>query len=203
MAILGTDLILYYRGTGGTNIPFAASTNCSFNSNTSQLDVTSASSAWFTQYKNDTTDWNITCDGLITIGDYDHKDMLETQLNRTKINIRLQIGTASQNTVYGSVYIESINLSAPVEGVATYSISLKGTGPFSFNDPSTCSKFLVTITTAPAEVQYVDCDTFNTYTIFCSTNTTFYQCAKKIGGLAQIFIISGDGTISPVGLCNA
>jgi len=41
MATNGTNLILYYRGTGGTYVPFAASTNCSFDTNTSQLDVTS------------------------------------------------------------------------------------------------------------------------------------------------------------------
>jgi len=203
MAILGTDLVLYYRGTGGTYVPFAASTNCVFNSTTAQVDVTSATSNWFKEFKNDTTQWDITCDGLVTIGNYDYKSMVDAQLNRTKITIRLVFNTPSQNTLYGFAYIESINLGAPVENVATYSVSLKGSGPYSFNDPTSCLKYLVTVTTAPAEVQYLDCDTNITYTIYCSTNTTFYQCAKKVGGLGQIFFISGDGTISPQGLCSS
>ena len=84
MAILGTNVILYYFN-GTTNIPFAASTNCSFEVSVDQLNVTSATSAWFKEFKPDTASWTLTCDGLITLTDWDYKDMLDQQLSRAPI----------------------------------------------------------------------------------------------------------------------
>ena len=146
MAILGSDFILSYRESGGSYSPFAASTNCSFDVTTSQVDVTSYNSDWFKEFKNDVSEWSLTCDGLITIGDYDYKDLLDAQLNRTKVTVRFYIGTPSVNQVYGFGYITSINLNGPSEQVATYSVSIQGYGPYSFNNPNNCGRYLVNIT---------------------------------------------------------
>jgi hypothetical protein len=202
MAILGSNLILSYREAGGSYSPFAASTNCSFDVTTSQVDVTSYASDWFKQFKNDVSEWNLTCDGLITIGDYDYKDLLDAQLNRTKITIRFYIGTTSVNQVYGFGYITSINLNGATEQVASYSVSIQGYGPYSFNNPSNCGRYFVQITSAGGgSLQYNDCDTGVTYTIVLTSPGSFYQCAQIVGGLPQITITSGTGTITPTGLC--
>jgi hypothetical protein len=202
MAILGSNLILSYREAGGSYSPFAASTNCSFDVTTSQVDVTSYASDWFKQFKNDVSEWNLTCDGLITIGDYDYKDLLDAQLNRTKITIRFYIGTTSVNQVYGFGYITSINLNGATEQVASYSVSIQGYGPYSFNNPSNCGRYYVTITSpGGGTVQYNDCEG-GTYSIVLSSPGSFYQCAEIAGGLPQISIISGTGTIESTGLCS-
>lgn len=202
MAILGTNLILSYREAGGSYSPFAASTNCGFDVSVSQIDVTSYTSDWFSEFKNDISEWSLTCDGLISIGNYDYKDMLDAHLNRTKITVRFYIGTTSVNQVYGFGYITSLTLNGPVEGVATYSVSIQGIGPYSFSNPSNCGRYYVTITSpGGGVVEYNDCDTGQTYAIGLAGPGSFYQCAQISGGLPQISIISGTGTIDSTGLC--
>jgi predicted secreted protein len=132
MAILGTNVILYYYN-GTTNIPFAASTNCSFDVSVDQTEVTSTSSAWFKEFKSDIASWTLNCDGLITLGDYDYKDMLDHQLARTSLVVRFSIGTSTTYTIQGTVNIESLSISGPMEAVSTYSISLQGSGPYTIS----------------------------------------------------------------------
>lgn len=132
MAILGTNVILYYYD-GATNIPFAASTNCSFEVSVDQANVTSATSAWFKEFKVDTASWTLSCDGLITLGDYDYKDMLDHQLSRTPITVKFAIGTTTAYTIQGTANIQSVSLAGPLESVATYSISLQGTGAYTIS----------------------------------------------------------------------
>jgi predicted secreted protein len=129
MAILGTNVILYYFD-GTTNIPFAASTNCSFDVSVDQINVTSATSAWFKEFKVDTATWTLNCDGLITLGNYDYKDMLDHQLARTPLVVRFSIGTSTTYTIQGTANIESVSISGPMEAVSTYSVSLQGTGAY-------------------------------------------------------------------------
>ena len=202
MATNGTSLILYYRAAGGSYVPFAASTNCSFDTDTSQLDVTSYNSDWFKEYKSDITSWNVTCDGLIAISGFDYKMMLDAQLNRTRITLAFQVGVTSQYTIYGRAYITSFNLGAPAEGVATYSISLTGDGKFGYSDPTSCLKYEVVVTSAPATIEWVACETGDLMAMGFLTPTTITQCAQISGGLAQIFFTSGSGTITSIGYCD-
>ena len=132
MAILGTNVILYYFN-GTSNIPFAASTNCSFEVSVDQTNVTSATSAWFKEFKPDTASWSLTCDGLITLNDWDYKDMLDTQLSRAAIVVRFAVGTSTTYTIQGTANIQSVSIAAPVEGISTYSISLQGTGAYTIS----------------------------------------------------------------------
>ena len=132
MAILGTNVILYYYD-GTSNIPFAASTNCSFEVSVDQANVTSATSAWFKEFKVDTASWTLSCDGLITLGNYDYKDMLDHQLSRTPITVKFAIGTTTAYTIQGTANIQSLSLAGPLESVATYSISLQGTGAYTIS----------------------------------------------------------------------
>ena len=110
MAILGTNVILYYYD-GATNIPFAASTNCSFEVSVDQANVTSATSAWFKEFKTDTASWTISCDGLITLGDWDYKDILDRQLSRAPIDVKFTIGTSTTYTIQGTANIQSVSIS--------------------------------------------------------------------------------------------
>ena len=203
MATLGTNLILYYRGTGGTYVPFAASTNCSFDSQTEQIEVTSYNSDWFKEYKNDVMTWSVTCDGLIAIAGFDYKMMLDAQLNRTKITVRFQVGGISSYTIFGRAYITSLSIGAPVEGVATYTITLTGDGQWQYTDPTSCRKYLITITSSTGgSVEWVECNGGGLNSIGTTGPAQFYQCAAYSGGLAQIYFTSGTGTISQVGYCG-
>ena len=201
MAILGSNLALYYRAGSNNYVPFAASTSCNMNSNTSQIEVTNYNTDWFREYKMDILDWSVDTDGLITIDTVDYKDLLDFQLNRTRIVVRFSAIGLKQDVFFGRAYITDITLSAPVEGVATYSVTVTGAGPFRFTDPTLCLRFLITLTTA-GSIEWQDCDTGDIKTLGFSGPTTFYQCATIFGGLPQISITSGTGTIDSVGFCS-
>jgi TP901-1 family phage major tail protein len=201
MAILGSNLALYYRGPGATYVPFAASTSCNMTSNTAQIEVTNYNTDWFRDYKMDMLDWSVTTDGLITIDAVDYKDLLDFQLNRTRIVVRFSAIGLKQNMFFGRAYITDITLSAPVEGVATYSVTVTGAGPFRFTDPTLCVRFKITFTTG-GSIEWQDCDTLEIKTLGFTHPITFYQCATVFGGLPQISITSGTGTIDSVGYCS-
>lgn len=130
--VQGQNIILY-KYVGATNTAFACSTNCTFNVQVAQKDVTSQSSAWFNEYKIDVATWNVTCDGLVTLSGYSYADMLATQLARTSINVKFSINNGTDGFVIlsGTAIITSISLNAPYKDIATYSITLQGVGAYS------------------------------------------------------------------------
>lgn len=72
--INGTNIVLYsYNSTTNLSTPFGSATSCSFEVTTDQLEVTSQSSAWFREFKNDVTSWTVNCDGFICLNtDYNY-----------------------------------------------------------------------------------------------------------------------------------
>ena len=119
--------------------PMGASTNCSFEATTEQVEVTSQTSAWFREFKSDVTSWTVNCDGFIALSGYSYLALMQKQLNRSPIDVRFSIdndnadgsGTYGYSIVNGTANITSISLSGPVEGASTYSLSLQGTGAYS------------------------------------------------------------------------
>lgn len=138
--INGTNIVLYYYDNiTGTGIPFGASTSCSFEASTEQIEVTSQTSAWFREFKNDITSWTISCDGFISLSQYSYLFLANLQLSRASILIKFQIdndngsgsGTLGYTVFSGQANLTSLSLSGPVEGASTYSVSLQGTGAYS------------------------------------------------------------------------
>lgn len=125
MAILGTDVILYYFN-GSSNVAFSSSTNCTFQTSMELMPVSSISSAWAVDYKPDLTSWTVDCDGLIAIDGFDYDDFLNIQYNRTQITIKFTVNTSPAYTITGLANIQSISYSGDVNGVATYSVSFQG-----------------------------------------------------------------------------
>lgn len=128
--VQGKNIILY-KSVGSTNTAFACSTNCTFNVQVSQKDVTSQSSAWFNEFKIDVASWGVTCEGIVTLDGYSYADMLATQLARTSINIKFSIDNGTSVVVLGgTAIITSISINAPYKDISTYSISLQGVGAY-------------------------------------------------------------------------
>ncbi len=127
--------MLYYHRTDvepEVDVAFACSTNCTFNVNVDQKEVTSQSSAWFREYKNDVATWNVTCDGLITLTGFSYLFMLEKQLAREPIEIKFVVdnGVDGLTIINGTCNISSLAINAPYKDVATYNVSLQGTGAY-------------------------------------------------------------------------
>jgi predicted secreted protein len=143
------DVIIYTQGDNDSYVTttlyyysaIGASTNCTFDVSTEQIEVTSQCSSWFKQYKNDVSTWNITCDGFISLTGYTYLSLLQLQLNRTPMVIKFSIdndngngsGTYGYSIFNGTANITNISIAGPVENTSTYSLSLQGSGPYTIS----------------------------------------------------------------------
>lgn len=132
-AVIGKNVMLYWhREEDDTDVPFACSTNCSFDVSVDQKEVTSQTSAWFREYKNDIASWTVSCDGLIILSNFSYLFMLQKQLDRDPIQIKFVIDNGVDGLVIisGVCNITNININAGVRDIATYSVSLQGSGAY-------------------------------------------------------------------------
>jgi predicted secreted protein len=134
-AVIGQNIMLYWHRTDvdpEVDVAFACSTNCTFDVSVDQKEVTSQTSAWFREYKNDVATWNVTCDGLITLTGFSYLFMLEKQLAREPIEIKFVVdnGVDGLTIINGTCNISSLAINAPYKDVATYNVSLQGTGAY-------------------------------------------------------------------------
>jgi predicted secreted protein len=141
--INGTNIVLYYFNPATSiAVPFGAATNCTFSTNVEQIEVTSQTSAWFREYKNDFITWSVTCDGFVALTDnYNYAYLLQMVLDKTPITIKFSIdndnGTGSGLLGYtiltGQANLTSLSLNGPNNGASSYSVSLQGTGGYSID----------------------------------------------------------------------
>lgn len=134
-AVIGKNVMLYWHRTDvdpEVDVAFACSTNCTFNLSVDQKEVTSQTSAWFREFKNDIASWSISCDGLITLTGFSYLFMLEKQLAREPIEIKFVVDNGIDGLVIinGTTNITSLAINAPYKDVATYNVSLQGTGAY-------------------------------------------------------------------------
>jgi len=139
--VQGKNIMLYYNEPPsetypeGRDIAFACSTNCSFSVSVDQKEVTSQTSAWYRQYKNDIATWNITCEGLVTLTGYGYLFLLQQQQDRTTILVKFVIDNGLDGLVIisGNCNLSSLQINAPYKDIATYSVSLQGTGAYGYS----------------------------------------------------------------------
>jgi hypothetical protein len=147
--ITSKTMTFYTQGTNDasaittipTTIPFGSATNCSFEVSVDQIEVTSQSSAWFKEYKNDVASWSIDADGFIALNDYSYLFLANLQLSRQPIIVKFQVdndnGDGSAILGYsiftGSANLSTLSLSAGVEAASTYSVSLQGSGAYNIS----------------------------------------------------------------------
>lgn len=134
-AVIGNNVMLYWHNTSvdpEVDVAFACSTTCAFSVSVDQKEVTSQTSAWFREYKNDVATWSVTCDGLITLTGFSYLFMLEKQLTREPIEIKFVVdnGVDGLTIINGTCNISSLAINAPQKDVATYNVSLQGTGAY-------------------------------------------------------------------------
>ena len=147
--ITTTTMTFYTQGTNVAvanttiplNIPFACSTNATFSVEVDQKEVTSQSSAWYREFKNDVATWSLTCEGLITLAGYGYNQMLQVQQSRSQVGVDFVVdnGVSGLTVISGNVNLTSLQVNAPYKDVATYSVSLQGSGPYSVTGTTAAS----------------------------------------------------------------
>jgi predicted secreted protein len=146
---LGTttnEITLYTQSTNpgitttniSVGVPFGASTNCTFSTSVDQVEVTTTNSESYKEFLGSQISWNISADGFIALSDYSYLFLLNKLQTKEQIIVKFQIdndnGTGSGALGYsvftGLANIVNLDMSGPVEGASTYSVSLQGTGPY-------------------------------------------------------------------------
>ena len=179
--------------------PMGASTSCSFESSTDQVEVTSQTSAWFREFKNDITSWTVTCDGFIALSGYSYLALMQKQLDRASIDVRFSIdndnddnsGTYGYSIVSGTANITSISLSAPVEGASTYSLSLQGTGAYAITGTQVISGGSSVTVSSMNSYSYTAAGGETTVTFVAAIGST---CISVTRGGVEVRTINTSGT---------
>lgn len=131
--VQGKNIMLYkYDAETETDIPFACSTNATFSVEVEQKEVTSQSSAWYREYRNDIAYWQIICDGLVTLDNYGYLFLLQQQQARETILVKFVIDNGVDGLVIisGNANLTSLSINGPYKDIATYSVTLQGTGAY-------------------------------------------------------------------------
>lgn len=135
--ILGTDLMLFVD-----NEPIAYSTSAKLSVSVNAEDVTSKDSGDWEESELTKFNWTASTDALFSVdgGSSGNKDMSELWtafINKTEVAVTFAIkdGTSPNwtpksgtNAFVGTAQIVKLDVNADVNGVATYSIELKGKG---------------------------------------------------------------------------
>jgi predicted secreted protein len=119
-------------------IPFGASTNCTFSTSVDQVEVTTTNSASYKEFLGSQISWNISADGFIALSDYSYLFLLNKLQTKEQIIVKFQIdndngngtGALGYSIFTGLANIVNLEMSGPVEGASTYSVTLQGTGPY-------------------------------------------------------------------------
>lgn len=154
----GKNIILYYHDTlTDTDIPFACSTNCVFNVQVNQKEVTSQTSAWYKEFKNDIASWTINCDGLVTLDNYGYLFLLQQQQNRETILVKFVIDNGIDGLVIisGNCNLTNLQINGPFKDIATYACSLQGTGAYGTSGTSITPGGTVIVGGTVYDKQYV------------------------------------------------
>lgn len=123
----GNHLLLFIDGD-----PIACSTNVEISYTNEQIDVTCKDNDGARQFLLGSGDWTITCDFFFKFdAAFGAKDVWELALNKTECEAMFSNENAGDFRLVGNALISSINSVAPLNGGATVSVTLQGTGPLS------------------------------------------------------------------------
>ena len=179
--------------------PMGASTSCTFESSTEQVEVTSQTSAYFREFKNDVSSWTVSCDGFIALSGYSYLALMQKQLDRASIDVRFSIDndnadgsdTYGYSVVSGTANITSISLSAPVEGASTYSLSLQGTGAYAISGTQVINGGSTISTSSVTSYSYTAAGGETTVTFLAAIGSTLMSVTR--GGV-EVRTINTSGT---------
>ena len=127
------NLVTLLKHTTAGDVVFAGAKNCQFTSRLSLKEVTNYSSQNFQEFKPDLGSWDMSCDGLVILGNQSYAQILNDQLNRTLITVKFMVDNGADGlfVYFGYGYFTSVSLASPYDGLATYQVTIQGTGAFS------------------------------------------------------------------------
>jgi predicted secreted protein len=202
--INGTNILLYqYDSLTDLSVPFAAATNCTFSTSVDQVEVTTTNSESYKEYIGSQINWNISADGFIALTDYSYLTLLYKLQNKEQIVVKFQIdndnGDGSDTLGYsvftGLANIVSLDISGPVEGASTYSVSLQGTGEYTVSGTQATPGGIVIETSNVTMHQYTAFGGETTITITALIGGTILSVTRggmEVRSIATSGVPTGD-----------
>ena len=138
MAIIqGNELVLAINATEGSEAVFAHASNATLSVTNALIDATTKSSNSWEEMITGRKSFTLSADGLTDLDDVSNETSTQQfsalAIAGSKVFFTFQraaTSTTGDLTGWsGEAYIESFEITAPSDDVATYSVSLKGTGP--------------------------------------------------------------------------
>ena len=175
--VQGKDVILYKIDTSvipTSETPFACSTNCTFNVQVEQKEVSSRTDAFFTEYLTDLSVWNASCEGIVTLSGFSYQQMAQVILDRTLFLIRFAIdnGDGGFKYISGYCFITNFDISGSYKEIGTYGVTLQGTGKYYTDATPTTTTSTTSTTTSTTSTTTSTTSTTTTSTTSTSTTTS-------------------------------
>jgi predicted secreted protein len=198
--INGTNILLYqYNPITNLSVPFGAATNCTFSTSVNQVEVTTTNSESYKEYLGSQISWSISADGFIALSDYSYLFLLNKLQTKEQIVVKFQIdndnGNGSATLGYsvftGLVNIVNLDMTGPVEGTSTYSVSLQGTGPYTVTGTQVTPGGIVIETSNVIMYQYTAAGGETTVTFAAAIGGT---CLSVTRGGMEVRTILTTGT---------
>lgn len=132
----GNNLSLWKLDAVEGLIETACARNCTLNVTQSLKEVTNYESNNWQEFKPDLQSWTMQVDGLVANQEYSYWKMLRDQKTRAKFFFQFIVdeGAGGFYVVSGYAFIVNFTMSGPQKDVATYQMSLQGTGSYSITD---------------------------------------------------------------------
>lgn len=133
MSLVAGENWVFYANVGGIWKGYACARSGNFNLNTGTIETTGPGDGDYATFKPTVHDFTAQLDGVMSLNeatDLSASDLLDLQLAKTMILCRF-LQTSMDNNTYlkqGYFYLTSYTDTGSFDGVATFSVTLRGTG---------------------------------------------------------------------------
>lgn len=188
----GRNVMVYkYDVDTEEDIPFACGTAANLSIQTESKEITSQTSAFFREYKQDLSSWTIQISGFTILNtQYNYLLMLQMIKDREVFLTKFVIdngGVEGLSIFSGQAFITSCEISGTDDALSTYTVTLQGSGEYSLAGATVTPGGVIIIAGTAVQV-------FQTVATEGQSSFTFSGAA----GLTMLYGSRGSMTIQPL-----
>lgn len=124
--VKGIDFLVMVEQADGVFVKVGGQRGATLNRSADTLETTSKDSDGFKEFESAFKEWSIDADGLYVTDDIGFQALEDSFMNGTKLKV--QLATPSGEQYEGMAVITDLPIEAPYDDMATYSVTLQGSG---------------------------------------------------------------------------
>lgn len=124
--VKGIDFLVMVEQADGVFVKVGGQRGATLNRSADTLETTSKDSDGFKEFESAFKEWSIDADGLYVAGDTGFQALEDSFMNGTKLKVQLAMPSGEQYE--GMAVITDLPIEAPYDDMATYSVTLQGSG---------------------------------------------------------------------------